>query len=47
MIDPFETYIAPEIEIITLCFEAPVMGESDGVPGWGGEGAGDEQKPGF
>ena len=46
MTNTFELYIAPEVEIVSLCIEAPVLDGSD-VPNWGGEGAGDELKPGF
>ena len=47
MTNSLDKYIAPEVDVVILSIEAAVMGASDGVPDWGGEGAGDEPKPGF
>ena len=47
MTNTSDKYITPEAEVVILSMEAAVMGASDGVADWGGEGAGDEQKPGF
>ena len=47
MTNSLDKYIAPEVEVVILSIEAAVMGASDGVADWGGEGAGDEQNPGF
>lgn len=41
-------YIAPESEILEVLLEQTVLsGEQDPVNPWGGEGAGDEEGPGF